>query len=457
VDATLGEELSWELRQPAGQHGHSMLLQSIHHAPTAVSAAFLPRLQAWLDASGDLVDDEANASAMAERTRQVIGALIEHGGPDVRSRLLALAQQRLLDDLPYELAFVWLPTLMRLDPALGVAAWEDRIRTVEPAKDSLAVTWFGALFGDRHHQIDPRDASFPPDLLLRLLRLAYRHVRQEDDARHEGVYSPGVRDDAQEARRDLWNALLAAKGDGGWSAKQEMAKDPLFAHLKDRILAIADENWAQEIDSLILNEKQAADLDRTYEAPPITNETMFALLMDRLADLDELLRSDASPREEWAAITQERVMRREIARELCHAANGLYSVDQEAVTGEEKETDIRLRSTVSNHEAVIELKLADRRSARDLCGAIGSQLVERYLVTENRSSGCLLVTVASDRAWEHPDTGARIDLSELHRLLCDEAERVMDSKGRTLSIAVHVLDLRASSPGGSGKVTPRHR
>jgi len=448
VDATLGEELSWELRQPTGQYGHSMLLQSIHHAPTAVSAMFLPRLQTWLDASGDLGDDEANPSAMAERTRQVIGALIEHGGPDGRSRLLALAQQRLLDDLPYELAFVWLPTLMRLDPALGVAALEDRIRTVEPAKDSLAVTWFGALFGDRHHQIDPRDASFPPDLLLRLLHLAYRHVRQEDDVRHEGVYSPGVRDDAQAARRDLWHALLDAKGEESWSAKQEMAKDPLFAHLKDRILAIADENWAQEIDSLILNENQAADLDRTYEAPPITNETMFALLMDRLADLDELLGSDESPRKDWAAFTQERGMRRAIARELRHAAKGLYTVDQEAVTGEEKETDIRLRSRASDHEAVIELKLAEQWSARALRDAIGSQLVEKYLVTQNRSSGCLLVTLAKDRTWKHPDTGACIGPSELKTLLCEEAERVMDSKGRTVTVAVHILDLGKPSSGG---------
>ena len=143
-------------------------------------------------------------------------------------------------------------------------------------------------------------------------------------------------------------------------------------------------------------------------------------------------------------------MRREIAHELRRAANGLYHVDQEAVTGEEKETDIRLRSTASDHEAVIELKLAENRwSARDLRDAIGSQLVERYLVTENRSTGCLLVTLAKDRAWEHPDSGARIDLSGLKTLLCEEAERVMDSRGRSVTLAVHILDLRNPLSGGS--------
>lgn len=138
-------------------------------------------------------------------------------------------------------------------------------------------------------------------------------------------------------------------------------------------------------------------------------------------------------------------MRRAIARELSRAANDLYSVNQEAVTGEEKETDIRLRSRASDHEAVIELKLAEKWSARDLRGAIGSQLVEKYLVTQNRSTGCLLVTLAKDRTWKHPDTGARIGPSELETLLCEEAERVMDSKGRTVTVAVHILDLRKPS------------
>jgi hypothetical protein len=55
-------------------------------------------------------------------------------------------------------------------------------------------------------------------------------------------------------------------------------------------------------------------------------------------------------------------MRREIARELSHAANGVYKVDQEAVTSDEKETYIRLRSISSDREAVIELKLGDERS-----------------------------------------------------------------------------------------------
>ncbi|OGU08937.1 MAG: hypothetical protein A2075_20895 [Geobacteraceae bacterium GWC2_58_44] len=281
-----------------------------------------------------------------------------------------------------------------------------------------------------------------PKLLLRLLRLAYYHVRIEHDAKHEGSYTPDTRDDAERARNEIVSALFDTKGEEGWTAKLEMADDPLCAHFKDRVRAVAEEHWAQEVDSVAFDEAQAIALDKTGEAPASTNEAMFAIMNDRLADLDDLLLRDSSPKEAWAGIADERVMRREIARELSHAANGLYKVDQEAVTADEKETDIRLRSVVSDHEAVIELKLADGRSARDLRGTIYHQLVKKYMAAENSRSGCLLITLAKDHSWKHPDSGQRIGITELESLLCDEAKRVENAMGGSVAIALHILDLR---------------
>ena len=287
--------------------------------------------------------------------------------------MLAVACQRLEDDLPQELNFVWLPTLIRLDPDLGVSSLEDQIRTVEPGPYSEAVNWFSVLFGDRHDAINLRTPAFTPQLLLRLLRLAYHHVRPVDDAEHESGHSPDTRYYAEGARHAIVSALLDAKGEEGWAAKLEMANDPLCAYFRDHILAVAEEFWAEEIDSGAFDEAQAVAFDKGAEAPASTNEAMFALMNDRLAELDELLLRDISPREAWAGITDEKVMRREIARALRHAANGLYTVDQEAVTADEKETDIRLRSVLSEHEAVIELKVADSRSGRDLRDTIHDQ------------------------------------------------------------------------------------
>ncbi len=101
-------------------------------------------------------------------------------------------------------------------------------------------------------------------------------------------------------------------------------------------------------------------------------------------------------------------MRRVISRELRRAANSLYTVDQEAVTADEKETDIRLRSVLSRHEAVIELKLRNaNRSAKELLDTIEGQLVRKYMAAEHCRAGALLVTLAKDRQWQHLDESAR--------------------------------------------------
>ncbi|MDD3683754.1 MAG: hypothetical protein PHW09_07765, partial [Desulfovibrio desulfuricans] len=213
-------------------------------------------------------------------------------------------------------------------------------------------------------------------------------------------------------------------------------------HFKDRLIARADENLAQEIDAHAYDEQQAIALDKRGEAPAASNEAMFGILKDRLSDLDDLLLEDTSPRATWAKIDKEWMLRREIARELRHTANSLYTVDQEAVTADEKETDIRLRSVVGGYEAVIELKLGNERTAKDLRDTIEKQLVTKYLAAEKSRAGALLVAISKNRQWEHPDEGKKINIAELAELLRNEAERVQIALGSQVFIMIHLLDLR---------------
>lgn len=442
VDRTLGIELSWELNQAPGQQGHSSLLQGIFHAPERVGRLFLPRLESWLGAGGDTVNDAGDAAGMTERVRQVTRAILRHGDDAARATLLETAQQRLQRQAPHTPRLVWLSTVMRIDPPTGVAMLEERVAAVEPAERSEAVAWIASLFWDREDAADLGDARFTPQLLLRLVRLAYRHVRVEDDAQHEGTNLTDERDDAERARNNIVSALLNAKGEEALAAKLEMAADPLCARFKDRILAMTEENWAQEIDADGHGEEDALLLDRYGEAPAKTNEAMIALMKDRLSDLDDRLLMDSSPREIWAGISKERLMRRAISGVLEQSANSIYTVDQEAVTGDEKETDIRLRSTVSTHEAVIELKLGENHTAKALRDAIEGQLVKRYMAAENRRAGALLVTLAKDWKWTHPDEERKIRADELLALLREEAERVEAASCGAIRVCVHFLDLR---------------
>lgn len=441
VDVTLGKELSAELESVASANWHSMLLQSISHSPPAVAKAFLPRLRAWLEVNGDRTGRNEDPNSTANRLKRAVDILMEHGDDATRQQLRDAADQRLKEKIPNSVVYVWLPVLMRLDPDAGIDALERRLTDIRPAARSEGVNLIGALFGDRSDAIYLGSPSFSPAALLRLLRLSYQHVRQDDDVEHDGAYSPDARDNAERGRNEIVGALLQAKGEEGWNAKLEMADDPLCAHFRDRIIAVAEEQWAEEVDATALDDAQAVALDKAGEAAPLTGPAMFSVMVDRLADIDDLLLRDMSPREAWAAITAEKVMRREIAREMKNLARGLYTVDQEAVTADEKETDVRLRSTGSPYEATIELKLADGRTARDLRDTLKEQLVTKYMAAETSRSGCLLVTVAKDRKWDHPDSGERIDFNTLVAVLKAEAKRIEESMGNTVQLHVHAINL----------------
>jgi hypothetical protein len=133
----------------------------------------------------------------------------------------------------------------------------------------------------------------------------------------------------------------------------------------------------------------------------------------------------------------------ELARALRDAGNQSYTIDQESVTEDERETDIRFRSTGSKQQGTIELKLGDGRSGTDLFNTIRDQLLTKYMAADECRAGCLLVTVASHREWNHPKTGKRIGFETLMAVLNEEAERLAKELGGTAKLMAKGLDLRS--------------
>ncbi len=445
VDAVLGEELSRELQEAIVAHQVSMTLQNISHSATSIIELFLPRLEASLDHLDTAEGDNGNQRAIADRLAQIVGLLLKHGKAKFSERLSSKAVAWLEADTQGPVAQVWVSTLMRLDPAAGVAQLDSILADASSAGSDVAEGWFATLFGDRHSVplVDLGSNGFTPPLLLRLLRLAYQHVRPSDDIQHEGVYHPDMRDHAERGRNAILSALLDARGQDAWDAKLAMINDPLFAHFRDRALAIAEERSAEEADAMAYDEAAVHSLDHYGETPPLTRDDMFALMVDRLDDLEDLLLQDTSPCAAWALIQDETIMRRAIARELRSSSNHAYNVTQEEVTADQKETDIRLRSTNSNHQAVIELKIGEKeRSARDLRDALHQQLVTKYMAPEECRSGCFLITVATERTWQHPETHRSLDLTALIKMLNEEAERIISEMSGSLRLTARGLDLR---------------
>lgn len=452
VEETLGNELVTELSDKTEKHFHSMLLQNIGHSTDPVTALFLPRIRSWLSEKPTESTENDTSNGEMEQLIQVTRFLANHGDSDTESYLCELARKHLAAESLGSYSRVWLPLLLKYDAKAGIEALETRFQSIAPSQRSGAVTLLGSLFGERRESINFSGSQFTPAILLRLMQLIYQQVRPVDDVHHTGTDSPDERDDAEWARNSVVNVLLTSKGEDAWAAKLEMAADPLCAHFKDRILAMAEESWAEEVDADAYNDQQVIALDQSGEAPPTTNEAMFTLMVNRLEEIDDLLTQDISPWESWASNTTEKVMRREIARELKNRANGLYKVDQESVTADEKETDIRLRSTASDHEAIIELKLSDERTAHDLLNTLENQLVIKYMASEKSRSGCLLITLSKEKKFENPNGRGLIDFSDVLSLLRKKAEQVVAKYRGAFRLHIHGFDLRPRLPTESGKI-----
>lgn len=317
VTDVLGQELRAELAEPPTSY--SSMLQNVRGASPALAAHFLPVLQHWL-ASGAWRNGTAEQQAEHHnRLSQVLSILIHQDDATITASVRALAESELSAHPNGPLERVWLPTLMRLDPPAGVDALEKTLAPIQPAKFGEGIDWFSRLFG-RHFDNEGVPLSTPgftPALLLRLTRLAYHHVaRERDMARREGAYTPNARDDAEHARNAVLSALLAAEGQAGWEARMAMVDDPLFAHFKDRIAAIARQRAAEEADATAFDEAQVVALEKFRELAPATRNDMFALMRDRLDDLEDDLVRDESPRASWALIEDETTMRQVIALRL---------------------------------------------------------------------------------------------------------------------------------------------
>ncbi|PRD67879.1 hypothetical protein C6P61_13835 [Malikia spinosa] len=456
VETVVGAELLDELLDAGGDSGwHSMVLQSLRSGTQDVAQLLLPRLVGWLAWSGLTLMQLPHSPSNEQKLSLVIRVLLAHAGPEVKGPLeeLAAAQVQAAGTGPYLL--FWLPILFSLAPLRGVESMLPLLAALPVEPNGAAVHIIGSLFNERTGSGSTEWASkLAPAQLLRLTLEFHCHVRSQDDLVHDTVYSPGARDAAENGRRYIFDALMKASGPEALSAKLTLAADPLFERLRDRIAALAQERLAAEIDSSAWIPAEVTTLLSRKELSPKTTTDMAQLLVDRLDDLQELLLRDTGPRAGWASIDDENTLRPLISRELEVASREAYTVDQEAVTADGKETDIRLRA-LSGYQATIELKIGEKgRSARELCDTIEEQLVRKYMAHRDARTGCLLVSVADPaRYWLHPDTGERIDRFGLQTLLqakADVAQRQLGGEARVLARVLHLVQRLSTEKQASG-------
>jgi hypothetical protein len=453
IDTVIGGELDEDLNALGSDLApHSSLLQALRYGPANVALLLQPRLLKWLNGPAKVLMLGPYNASLENGLNQVLQILMTHGDAAARNNVESIATQQIASGGSTYLG-LWMPVLCALNPDMGIAHLLRLLKRLPVEKEGEAVELIASLVDSRRaHDLGNFCALTDIDRLMELTAEAYRHVRPDMDAVHAGSYSPGKRDYAEDARRYIFQAFMQRSGPEALRAKLALAELPNFDYLRDRIREVARERLAAEVDQGVSEIPEIASLFNGKDLPPKTGSAMAQVLVDRLDDLQALMLADTSPRAAWAAVQDENTLRPAIAREFLHMANGAYTVDQEAVTADGKETDIRFR-TPPDLQATIELKIGEKdRSAKDLCDTIEMQLVNKYMAYSQARTGCLLVTIADPkRRWKHPDTGRLIDHVQLQELLDMAAQAAQQRLGGAARVLARVLDLtpRLGAEGAS--------
>lgn len=290
------------------------------------------------------------------------------------------------------------------------------------------------------------------DCLSRLLEIVHSHVRLEDDIQRSGVYSPGSRDNAQDAREHLLRLLCEIPGKSTCDALIRLSESPTLASLKDRLLNLADSRAEADADFKAWSPAQIAEFGRGAERSPETQKELFEIALSRLDDIKfDLEESDDSEASLWRKVDDELELRRIIASRLKRISHDMYTTGSEEELADRSRTDIHLHHPKVDTPVPIEIKIAGKWSANQLRERMENQLVGQYL-REARYGIFLVVNRGAEgdkKSWRHD---GELKFPALVEWLKDESRALLNEHVQDIEVIGIDLTKRtgeaAPLPGG---------
>lgn len=347
----------------------------------------------------------------------------------------------------------WFAIWVGVAPNIAITALIDRIELMSDAEQQtlFAMIFVTQLLGGRRSGGSAvRQAFKTPEHLKSLYWLMYEYIRREDDIDRagKGVYSPQLRDDAQDARDNLFKLLNQIPGKESFLALMEIAKTHPNEQSRQWMMLQAKTKAEQDGDIETWSPKQVRDFNDKLERTPRNHKELHELAVLRLLDLkDDLEHGDSSIASTLQKITLETEMRKFIGRELREKAFERYSIPQEEELADAKRPDLRFHGVGFDGPVPVELKLVDNNwSGQKLCERLENQLCGDYL-RDNRSNRGIFVLVyrGKKKFWEMSDNNERVDFSGLVVALQEYWCRILTRFPKVDDITVIGIDLTKRS------------
>lgn len=436
VEEAVSKELVWALEKSAlGTAKNHILHDLTYHAlwlhPYIASVIF-----DWM---------YSNSNQNCTNREYCLRILVNGDIEPERLSNLAIKQIANGDD-PEEISW-WYALRIDCDPDNGISEFEQWLSKLDSDKATIAAQIFiSALMGGRsssdatpnmgHYRTAPH--------LKSLYNLMHKYVKVEDDIdRTDGkVFTPKLRDDAQDARNRLFSLLSEIPGKESYTAIKQLIHDHPNPDYRPWMAKTAYNHAEKDGDLVPWSEEQVRDFAKSQCIDPTTHRQLFDLAVHRLHDLKNWLeQGNDSPWRTWQRVEQETEMRTLIAGWLRQHSDSKYTLAEEPELANNQRMDIWLHNTNVHSPVPIELKLLDKSwSGSDLCERLRNQLAGDYLREETAGCGIfLLVSMHVNKQWEI--NGSLVGLHKLAAALTKYWLDISYEYSGVESIKVIVIDL----------------
>ena len=365
---------------------------------------------------------------------------------------LAARKTRSAAALPH--AAYWFSVWVGVQPTNAIQALEARLQDLPPGENTtFAMQFVTRLWGGRRSETgSARPAFLTAQQLKSLYLLMHQYIRREEDIERagKGVYSPELRDDAQEARSRLFNELNKLSGKDAFLAMKEIAESHPDVGNRGWLRVVTRRKAESDADLAPWTPSQVREFHERLDSTPKTPRELADLAVLRLLDLkDDLENGDESVASILVNVTKETKMRNYLGHELRGKAFGRYSIPQEEELADAKRPDLRFHGMGFDAPVPTELKLADGWTGPQLFERLENQLAGDYL-RDNRSNRGIfsLVYRGQKQGWDVPNAPNRVDFDGLVEALRKHWDAISGRFPNVDEITVIGIDLtkRARRP-----------
>jgi hypothetical protein len=278
--------------------------------------------------------------------------------------------------------------------------------------------------------------------LERLISLAYLHIRQAEDIQHDGVYSPGRRDNVESGRGYVVKLLIDTPGQDSYRALLRLAEKPHMKSMAEGLRRRAFER-ARSDSEVSWTPAGVLQYEQEKTRDPQNAVDLFALVQRRLQEIKEDLENGDFSQKALLQLdgTKEEHFQIWLAAQLELRARGFYTAARETEVIERKKPDVVVYRTQVDARIPIEVKVADDWSGRSLVKAFTKQLIFQYQRDRKATHGILLLFgLRESKSWNIG--GRRIrGVENLGRVIKESGLRDPKVRGRGITADVVVLRL----------------